>query len=204
MGTNQFPLLSSKEQLALKDTLHYMKMAELRKACLTLSLPEKGKKALLIERILTFIKERIVILVPQVPVASLAKNHPIQSLSPSSLMLYGGYKNDLKTRNFFKKLIGPHFHFTAFGIDWLNDHWLQGNSPTYQEFADFWVQETTRRKQEKPKPKDEWMFIRFMQQMEKEEPESKQEDLLHAWKQVQWQKREEGFQLLDKAKKVLK
>ncbi len=187
----QFPLLPLKEQSTLQDALHYMKMAEL-------------KKALLIERILTLIKDGIVILVPQAPVASLAKNHPIQSLSPSSLMLYGSYKNDLKTRNFFKKLIGPQFHFTAFGIDWLNEHWLQGKPPTYQEFADFWSQETAQHKQEKPKPKDEWMFIRFMQQMEKEEPEAKQEDLLHAWKQVQWQKREEGFQLLDKANKVLK
>ncbi len=204
MHFKQFPLLNEVDQLALQDALHYMKMAELKKACLILALPDKGKKAALIERILTFIQEGRITTIPKIPATSLAKNYPVQPLAASRLMLYGEYKNDLKTRNFFKKLIGPQFHFTAFGIDWLNDRWLQSNPPTYQEFADFWVQETARRKQEKPKPKDEWMFIRFMQQMEKEEPEAKQEDLLHAWKQVQAQKKEEGFQLLDKAKKVLK
>ena len=203
MGNN-FPLLSEKEQSKLKDALHYMKMLELRKACLILSLPEKGKKALLIERILTFIKNGTVMPVPQVPAVSLAKNHSLQPLAPQSLMLYGGYKNDLKTRNFFKKLIGEHFHFTAYGIDWLNERWLEGNPPTYQEFADFWSRETAQRKKENKKPKDEWMFIRFMQKMEKDEPMASKEDLLHAWKQIQEQKRHEGFQLLEKAEKVLK
>ena len=48
------------------------------------------------------------------------------------------------------------------------------------------------------------MFIRFMQKMEKETPEAKIEDLLHAWKQQQEQRKNKGFQLLEKASRVLK
>jgi hypothetical protein len=204
MDNSKFPLLNKREQLALKDALHYMKMDELKKASQTLGLSDKGKKGYLINSILTFIKSGKIIEPPKMPDISRAKNHAIQPLANVSLMLYGGYKNDLKTRNFFKQIIGSQFHFTAFGIDWLNERWLKGNPPTYQEFADFWIQETARRKQEGTKPKDEWMFIRFMQEMEKEASHASKEDLLHAWKQLQAQKRNEGFHLLEKASKVLK
>lgn len=194
----QFPLLSEKEQAVLQDALHYMKMAELKKAARMLGLPDKGKKAHLIDTILIFIKNGQIIEVPQIPAQSRARSHPIQPLAPSSLMLYGEYKNDLNTRNFFKKLIGQHFHFTAFGIDWLNERWLKGDPPTYQQLADFWQEEYAQRKKEKPQPKDEWMFIRFMQKMEKENPGARKDDLLDAWKQLQEQKKNEGFQLLKK------
>lgn len=204
MNKNQFPLLRDKDQLVLKEALHYMKVAELKKASHMFGLSDKGKKGQLIEQILTFINEGKITEISTIPAVSRAKNHPIQMLSPSSLMLHGSYKNDLKTRNFFKKLIGPQFHFTAFGIDWLNERWLNGCPPTYQEFADFWIQEQERHNREKPKPKDEWMLIRFMQKMKKEEPEASKEDLLHAWKQVQNAKKEQGFQLLKKAARTLK
>ena len=56
-------------------------------------------------------------------------------------MLKGGYKNDLKTRIFFKSIIGDYFHFTAFGIDWLKEQWMKGEPPTYKKFADMWTKE---------------------------------------------------------------
>lgn len=204
MNTNQFPLLSIEEQSILQAALHYMKMAELRKASQTIGLYNKEKKAHLINLILTYIKSGKIITIPKIPAQSRAKSQAIQPLATSSLMLYGGYKNDRKTRDFFKKLIGPHFHFTAYGIDWLNERWLQGKPPTYQEFAVFWVKESAQRKKEKSKPKDEWMFIRFMQKMEKIEPDASKKDIFHAWKQLQAQKKDKGFQLLEKASKVLK
>jgi len=204
MNAHRFPLLVLKDQAILQDALHYMQVAELKQASLMLSLPDTGKKTELIERILVFIKEGQIKTVSLFPAQSRAKNYPFQALSLSSLILHGSYKNDLKTRNFFKQLIGPHFHFTAFGIDWLNNRWLQGKPPTYQEFADFWIQETHRRKQEGTTPKDEWMFIRFIQKMKKEEPASDKEYLMEIWKQLQKQKAKEGFQLVDKAAKVLK
>ena len=86
----------------------------------------------------------------------------------------------------------------------MNEQWLKGDPPTYQEYANFWIKETARRKREGTKPKDEWMFIRFMQTMETENPEARKEDLLHAWKQLQEQKKNETFQLLEKALKVLR
>jgi hypothetical protein len=95
------------------------------------------------------------------PATSLAQNYPQQTLSASSLMLYGSYKNDALTRAFFISLIGPQFHFTAFGIDWLKQRWHEGKPPTYQEFAHYWIDETQKRTDKKAAPKQEWAFINF-------------------------------------------
>jgi hypothetical protein len=171
-----------------------MKMAELKKVCKKLKISDAGKKAQLIKRIVIFIQTGRVMPLPKIPASSRVQNYPIQNLEPHALMLYGEYKNDAKTRAFFKKLIGSYFHFTAFGIDWLNDRWIQGKPPTYQEFADYWIKEKKQRILKKAKPKDEWAFIKFMQCMKKEEPNATKDDLMHAWKRLQANK----AQLVDK------
>lgn len=185
---NQYPLLNDQELDDLYASLHFMKMAELKKGCRILFLPEAGKKGELIERITTFIKTGHIKNIQKIPARSLAKNYPSQPLQVTSLMLYGSYRNDLETRIFFKKLIGHHFHFTAFGIDWLNERWLQGNPPTYQEFARYWVEETDRRKKIKADPKKEWAFITFLQHMAEVQPEMPQSQLMHEWKKLQAEK----------------
>lgn len=199
MTNNIFPLLNDDEQKTLYDALHYMKMNELKDACILLNLPPKGKKTELMHRIITFIKDGIVTSNSEIPLSSRSKNYPPQKLMPASYMLYGSYKNDAASRDFFKKLIGSHFHFTAFGIDWLNDRWQSGLPPTYQEFADYWQKEMGRRKMHKVAPKDEWAFINFVQRMKKEEPFALQDDIMHAWKETQKQQSELAIALIKKA-----
>lgn len=200
---NDQKFLTKEKQFILHDALYYMKIGELKKACVMLSLPCTGKKIDLIARIMTFIQSGKIIEYPTIPKQSRSNNYPIQDIKADTLMLYGGYKNDAKTRAFFKKMIGPHFHFTAFGIDWLNDRWLQGNPPTYQEFADYWVTEVEQRKQIKSKPKDEWKYINFLQQMSKEHPELLKKDLMLRWKKLQADKAHIAFEILESIIKKL-
>jgi hypothetical protein len=203
LNKRQYPLINDQELDALYNALHFMKMAELKKGFYILSLPELGKKGELIERIITFIKTGQVKELQKIPSQSLAKNYPSQSLHATSLMLYGSYKNDLQTRKFFKELIGPHFHFTAFGIDWLNEHWLQGNPPTYQEFARYWIGETKRREKIKAEPKKEWAYISFLQRMIVERPQASREQLMQGWKKLQADKARSVFKILEEvAKKI--
>jgi hypothetical protein len=183
-----YSLLDKHDLETLSEALYFMKIAELKKACLFLSLSEEGNKNEMIERIIIFITTGRIEKPQPMPSQSLAKNYPLQSLSSNSLMLYGGYKNDLQTRVFFKHLIGLQFHFTAYGIDWLNDRWLKGNPPTYQEFANYWIEETNRRKKIKTDPKKEWAFIRFMQHMNEVMPDASREQLMQEWKKIQVQK----------------
>ena len=73
------------------------------------------------------------------------------------------------------------FHFTAFGIDWINQRWLVGNPPTYQEFAEMWQQEYSFRKQNKVAPKVEWAFINFTKEYLAKKPQATQTELHQAW-----------------------
>ena len=97
------------------------------------------------------------------------------------MILKGSYKNDLKTRLFFKSIIGDHFHFTAFGIDWINARWFAGNPPTYQEFADMWITESEKRVLEGSVPKKEWAYINFTQKFIAQVPNASRQQLLYAW-----------------------
>lgn len=122
----------------LRISLNFLHVAELKNICNKLELAEKGKKEELILRIIKFIETGEKLTNIPFPKISCARKIEKHELTENSLMLKGAYKNDLKTRLFFKKLIGEYFHFTAFGIDWLNERWMNGNPPTYKEFANMW------------------------------------------------------------------
>jgi hypothetical protein len=197
MYAQQSPLTPA-EITTLHTALHFMKMPELKAACAHLSLPDSGKKAELIHRIMTFVQTGAITQSPVIPAASRAKNYPAQPLHPNSLMLHGSYKNDLATRIFFKNLIGKHFHFTAYGIDWLTQRWHAGNPPTYQEFADYWSTEMVNRKLVKAKPKQEWALINFVQKRVENNPKISYEELMLAWKTEQRKQAQIAWEVIKK------
>ena len=174
-------LLDEENLSGLKESMLFLNMAELKDICIKLSIPDKGNKGALIARIIYFIKTKEIITEPTIPEISKAKKGQIHSLHPDSLILKGAYKNDLKTRLFFKKLIGDYFHFTAFGIDWLNQRWLGSNPPTYKAFGDMWAEEYARRKKSKANPKEEWAYIGFIQKYLNTHPEAPHKEITKAW-----------------------
>lgn len=165
----------------LYEALHYLKVKELRALCDRFGVPADGNKVALINCIMTFVKTGKIVEAPVMPAASKAQRGKLYPLDPRTLMLHGNYKNDAKTRAFFKKIIGEHFHYTAFGIDWLNERWMAGNPPTYGEFAVMWQEETERRAQQKAPPKKEWALIRFTQNFVEKYPDASRDELHAAW-----------------------
>ena len=165
----------------LQESLNYLHVAELKDYCTKFALSTKGKKSALINRILHFLQTGEKIDVTPYPRNSVGRGASI--LAPNELMLKNIYKNDLKTRIFFKKLIGDYFHFTAFGIDWLQEAWMAGKPPTYQEFADMWRLEYKRRQEFGSQPKEEWAYIRFVQKYLNETNTDLKErnQILEAW-----------------------
>lgn len=165
----------------LLENLLFLHVIELRNYCQQLNLSTKGKKLVIAHRIIHFLKTGEKIEAPKYPDISYAKNKK-SILAPNALILKGSYKNDLKTRLFFRSLIGQHFNFTAFGIDWIEERWLSGNPPTYQEFADMWQQEYLSRKESGSTPKQEWAFINFVKQYGLNHPNASQKKIIEEWK----------------------
>ena len=169
------------EKKAIQTSLLYFHVGELRELATRLSLVEKGDKKSLILRIVHFLETGERLSVPKFPAASRAKRGVAYPLEREGLMMKGAYKNDLKTRLFFKQLIGPHFHFTAYGIDWLNAQWLEGKPPTYGEFVEMWQAEHEQRKKEPAPPKKEWAYINFVQGYVVKAPHANREEVNRAW-----------------------
>lgn len=180
------PTLSAYELSELREALSYMHIAELKEELrfLRINALQAHNKKELIDRIMHFIQTGKELEVRIIPPISRAIKGIDYILAPNTLMLYGAYKNDLPTRLFFKKLIGNHFHFTAYGIDWLRERWLQGNPPTYQEFADEWQNVNQSQQQQKRAPKQEWAYICFTQQYVIQHPTASSYEIAKAWEGV--------------------
>lgn len=191
-------LLSSPELEALTHALYYLKMIELKNICSSLDIPNNDTKANLISSIILFLKTGSIKPPSKIPAASCAKRGTIYPLKPNTLMLFGNYKNDLKTRMFMKELIGDYFHFTAFGIDWLKERWHNGNPPTYAEFAQFWIDEYDHRKKEPAKPKAEWAYINLVQGYIKQNPHASKLEITKTWMNEQAKNRDIVHRILKK------
>lgn len=166
----------------LRELLVHMHVAELKEALTSLKLSTKGfNKEELINRLVHFKKTGFELAPLKIPDVSKAQSTAQPVLKPEQRMLYGLYKNDYATRDFFRKLIGPHFHFTAQGIDWLRERWLAGNPPTYAEFAQEWQAEFERNKITKRPAKQEWAYIRFVQAYIHEHPHANQNEVNAVW-----------------------
>ncbi len=174
--------LSDKEAKILKEALNYLLVSELKDFCKKLKLPINGKKGEIIHRILLFLKDGKIIRTLEFPDVSIAKKNHLYPLSPKTRILQGSYKNDDATRSFMKTLAGENFHFTAFGQDWIKGRWLDGDPPTYLEFAKFWQNENRARKKRKALPKREWAYLNFIQRYQGKNPNSSQTKTAMAWK----------------------
>jgi len=166
----------------LREDLSYMHVAELKKTLESFRLFSKAfNKEELIDRLVHFAATGKELAPKKIPAISKAQRGVVYLLAPQTLMLEGAYKNDYVTRQFFKTLIGPHFHYTAWGIDWLREKWLSGTPPTYAQFAYVWKAEYERNKQHKRAPKQEWAYIRFVQAYMQWAPHAAREEVHAAW-----------------------
>ena len=173
---------STKSKLtSLQRSLNYLHVDELKTYCKKLELSQKGTKPTLTSRIMHFLKTGEKTETPSYPAVSCAKGRNIPEIKCESLMLKGGYKIDLKTRIFFKSLIGDYFHFTAFGIDWLKEQWMKGKPPTYKKFADMWKKEYAYRQENGSSPKTEWAYIIFVKEYTKNNPHANTKEILSNW-----------------------
>jgi hypothetical protein len=179
---SHFPPLTPPELNQLKESIFYLNLRELKHLAGLLGLPAQGKKGDIISVILAKISHKPLVVFSEMPAVSQSKK--MIEPSPDALILCGSYKNDAKTRAFFKKLVGQHFHFTAFGQDWIKRRWMEGNPPTFQEYADFWQAEQERRKKNKREPKKEWAYIHFLQKYGTEHPNASAQEARKAWHDI--------------------
>src|ERR1700736_1709695 len=130
----------------LRIALNHMNMKELKLACRSLGIRPTGRKGEVINEILRLVRRTKKSIAKSIPHNCQARPERSYPLKKQTSILCGSYKNNDATRDFLKSLVGPHFHFTAFGQDWIRSRWMKGKPPTYAEFARAWQQEYLRRR----------------------------------------------------------
>lgn len=176
--------LSRKEQIGLKEALSHLHIHELEQQLEILHLSTKGfNKKELIDRIMHYTCTGKELLPIEIPITSKAQKNTEYPLEPDTLMLHGSYKNDAQARDFFKSLIGEHFHFTIYGTDWLRERWLEEDPPTYQEFAEYWQNDYEDRMLNKRAHKQELVYNQFAHEFKQANPKASKSDLLAAWEE---------------------
>lgn len=174
--------LTKNQKPIFYKALFYLKIKELKSLCQKLKIKPHGEKTDFIENIYQFVTTGKPTQPRIIPSNSKSKPRMTYPLKPDALILYGSFKNDLKTRIFFKSLIGSHFHYTAFGIDWIKEKWLRGSPPTYAEFASYWQQEYTHRKKSPAPMKPEWAYLNYLNHYKKLNPSDSKTEAMNAWK----------------------
>lgn len=131
---------------------YYWLKSELVDFCIKYGLPTGGRKLEILARIEAFlqsgeiIKPNVVILGAK---PDSAKGKSARSDEPLTLDTpVVNFKSDQRTREFFKSVIGPHFHFTAY----LNDFMRGRDDLTYGDLVHEWLAEYERRKDRNYKP----------------------------------------------------
>jgi hypothetical protein len=163
--------------------LNHMNMKELKDECRSLGIRPTGRKGDIINGILGFVRGTKKPTANSIPHNCQARPERGYPLKKQTLILCGSYKNNDATRDFLKILIGPHFHFTAFGQDWIRSRWAKGKPPTYAQFARAWQQEHLRRRSCKiARPKKEWAYLNFAQRFGKNNPAVDRSELASEWK----------------------
>lgn len=137
--------MKAADKKKLKEAIYFLKVEELKQLIVQLNLGKPtGRKNDLIVTILSHFKIK-------------AQDHTVlgdyklpnkhkANVTSETHIIPGKYTNGKKSREIFKELIGEHFHFTVYGMEWIKKCWEAEIYPSYNEFSQFWESEYHRRK----------------------------------------------------------
>lgn len=97
-----------------------------------------------------------------------------------------GFKFNQRNRDFFKSVLGPHFHFTVHTAKYVRDNLKNGNTITYQDFVDEWLKEKKRRKNKNFKPEimASCEYNQFIRDYFLDNKDKKFKDAVNAWNKI--------------------
>jgi len=146
--------------------------------------------------IIAFLSTGKQIYVAKVPAISKAKPNTTYPIHKNALMLKGNFKNTGKHKEFLKQLIGNNYKTKVAGIDWLNKRWLQGNPPTYAQFAEFYKTIANQPLQEKASLR----LNNFTKNYAKQNPNASMQQITQKWEEVRLHHKQITLNLVNKYK----
>ncbi len=138
--------MTDTDRRALCTSIYYLKVEELGQICAALTVSPRGAKGTLAKRILNAVG------VADEDGRAISTGRETRfsrytgELDPETHILPGHYTNGPKMRAKLRTMIGDHFSFTNYGMEWIRERWLEESYPSFTEFASFWQGEYNRRR----------------------------------------------------------
>ena len=158
---------------------YYYKKSELVTFCRQNNLAQNGLKQILTERIYIFLSTGKKTFSKTKSCTFRDSDLPLQKTT-----YVKNYVNNLKTRQFFKKHIGSHFHFTVHLMSFIKKN--AGKKLTYEDLIKEWKREHIRKKDpnhKRPISKS-CEYNQFFRDFFSKEKDRSRKDAIQAWYQV--------------------
>jgi len=164
--------LSDPEKKRLLEVINYLNTEELRDFCGHQSIPflirvemhdgrtvltrDADRKGVVIDRILHFLNTGEIKPATVFPRSVIGAPRTSGRPRPTDCVLYGEYRNrDATILQLMKRLTRGRFEFGAIAQEVLRGCWAEGHAPSYEEFAQRWLQAEA----DHTKPNPEWAFL---------------------------------------------
>ena len=188
---------------SLSGSLWYLHLDEIKDICRNrFKIPENGTKAWVVHRILHFIHSdgKEILVYPDIPDHCYARFHKPQVYSldadGNNLMLKGSFNRGKKLKDYFIKLTeNKNFYFSYRSTTWLQYRWVQGQPPTYKEFAEFFLKECLKAiNMDLP----ECCYLRFISAQNQASAFSSRKELMALWHSERSRHKEKVLQTIAK------
>lgn len=164
--------LSTSEKQQLLDDLNYLNLDEIKEFCDNHQIPysiwiegadgklrktrDDDRKGVILDRIRHYLKSGNIPGPTRFPASIVRYDDPPSSLKPADRLFYGLYdkKSDVMIE-LLKRLTRGRFRNGAIARILAREFWGRGIAPTYQEFADTWLEASENHK----RPRPEWAFL---------------------------------------------
>lgn len=160
------------DQQKLLDELNYLNMDEIRSFCDDYGIPYRiciltpdgtrrrtpdiDRKGIILDRVRGYLMTGTIPEPTCFPASVVSSKPPSRNLKATDSLLYGHYdKKSVAMMTLLKNLTEGQFKNGAIARILANEFWRNGKAPTYQEYADRWLQA----QRERSRPNPAWAFL---------------------------------------------
>ncbi|OGC14012.1 hypothetical protein A2290_02350 [candidate division WOR-1 bacterium RIFOXYB2_FULL_36_35] len=175
---NKRPILN--KNISFKDFNNwYFEKDELVNFCRDNGLKITGQKLDIKARVENFLKTGES---HQAPIENNKKTKEIKQTPPKSINeeIPDNYTSSELYRKYFKSVIGPHFHFTAYMMKHMKEH----PKMTFKDYINEWIAEYERRKDKSYKPQimKSCEYNQYIRDFFSDNPTRKLKEAIQCWK----------------------
>ncbi|GAA0778579.1 hypothetical protein E1180_19815 [Roseibium denhamense] len=130
----------------LEKAIYFLKVPELKELLAEAGFPPLGSKQEMVTALLAAVRGDLKAgATAKMSEAEKALRKSASNYDAKTQIVPGVFTNNQAHRMILRGLIGSHFAYTTYGMDWIKAKWHEGICPSFEDFAAYWQGEYERR-----------------------------------------------------------